>query len=102
MTKYGRESSDFFVKSSEKSASYGLLWLIIYRSFDRNDVFLTNFGHENRVFHEKVKKKMIWEHKSKVNRTVKLIRNTLIMERNWEKIGYTPYVKHNRLSENFF
>ena len=46
-TKYGSESSDFFVRNRKKRELYWLFLPIIECSFDRIDVFLANNGHDS-------------------------------------------------------
>ena len=62
LTKYGHESSNFFVKSRKIRASYWLFWPIKECSFDRIDVFLTDHVNERRGFFMKILKKMAREH----------------------------------------
>ena len=46
-TKYGSDSSDFFVRNRKKRELYWLFLPIIECSFDRIDVFLANNGHDS-------------------------------------------------------
>ena len=48
LTKFGHESSYFFVKNQEKGASYWHFEPIIQFSYDRIDVFVTTYGLESR------------------------------------------------------
>jgi len=51
LTKYERESSDFFIKKHGKRAYYCLFWPIEYSSYNRIGFFFsTNYGHGNRAF----------------------------------------------------
>ena len=53
LTKYGRESSDFFLKNRKKMASYQLFWPIIQCRFDTIDVFFDQtWALQEGVFHD--------------------------------------------------
>ena len=52
LTKYGHEGSDFIVKNGGKCI-FLTFWPIIYRSFDRIDIFLTKYMRQKGVSHEK-------------------------------------------------
>lgn len=82
----------------DKSWKQGILLTFfahtIYSSLNRSDVFWTDYGHDDRGFSWKVEN-MIWEHKSKVDRTVFIHKkqNILIMGVNEEKLVRHTYVR---------
>ena len=56
-TKYGHESSFFFVKNRRKNKASWFCWSIIYRSFDRIDVFWPKRAWQHGVFYKNSEKK---------------------------------------------
>ena len=80
--KCGQESIDFVVKSSVQ-------W------FNKFCDFCTNYRHYNTGFFMKKLQKMTWEHKSKIDRIVWIIKKQNTLTRGWtnvEKLVWHPYV----------